>query len=58
MNYLKTVFKIKSLDDALFCTVTGVGALIALALSPVWFPFYILGRTLLYVVDKEWKDEK
>ena len=58
MKYIKTVFEITNPEYALFYTIAGVGVFISIALSPVWFPFYLLGRTYLYVVDKEWKDKK
>lgn len=54
-KYLKTLFHWNGADDLAMFTLTGCFVVLAVLLSPLWTPLYIIGRTAVYLVEKEYK---
>lgn len=54
-KYLKALFRWDGVDDLAMFTLTGFFVILAALLSPLWIPLYIVGRTAMYLFEKEYK---
>ena len=54
-KYLKALFRGQSPDDMCMFVFTGGLVTVAVLLSPLWVPFYIVGRTAVYLYAKEYE---
>ena len=52
-KYLKALFHGRSPDDMCMFVFTGGLVTVAVLLSPLWVPFYVVGRTAVDLYAKE-----
>lgn len=54
-RHLKALFRGQSLEDVAMFAMTGALITLAVVMSPVWVPFYVVGRVVVYLYDKKYE---